>query len=213
MLLHHPRLNHRAVHAAHHLHLLGTNSWVQMPTPLLWRGEGRLTILQRASTRIFSPGQSALVVAAYERRAVSVRRLNESGEQRVTSAPLKSLLGRNPGAGRRSTPRSRLSCSRPRSGRQERAGDGRSKRPPSWAQGKNNTDRVHFERHRHRGHARHCHRQRWKSDPLHDHERATHTRIHLPPALGRPAHRRQFFGQRRRGILPLLRQRQGRRMP
>ena len=28
MLLHHPRLNHRAVHAAHYFHLLGTNSWV-----------------------------------------------------------------------------------------------------------------------------------------------------------------------------------------
>ena len=40
---------------------------------------------------------------------VSGRRLNESVEQRVTSVPLESLLGRNPGAGPRNTPRSRLS--------------------------------------------------------------------------------------------------------
>ena len=35
--------------------------------------------------------------------------MNESVEQRVTSVPLESLLGRNPGAGPRNTPRSRLS--------------------------------------------------------------------------------------------------------
>ena len=41
----------RAVHAAHHSHLLGTNLWVQMPTPLQTRGEGRLAILRRATTQ------------------------------------------------------------------------------------------------------------------------------------------------------------------
>ena len=40
---------------------------------------------------------------------VSGRRLNESVEQRVTSVPLESLPGRNPGAGPWNTPRSRLS--------------------------------------------------------------------------------------------------------
>ena len=61
LLLHHPRLNHRAVHAAHYHHLLGTNLWVQMTTPLRTRGEGRLTILQRASTRTLSSGQTTLI--------------------------------------------------------------------------------------------------------------------------------------------------------
>ena len=43
----------RAVHAAHHSHLLGTNLWVQMTIPLQTREEqeGRLTRLPRASTR------------------------------------------------------------------------------------------------------------------------------------------------------------------
>ena len=50
----------RAVHAAHHSHLLGTNLWVQMPTPLQTRGEGRLAILRRASTRTLA-GQTTLI--------------------------------------------------------------------------------------------------------------------------------------------------------
>ena len=68
MLLHHPRLNHRAVHAAHYFHLLGTNSWVQMPTPLLWRGERRLAILQKALTRISSPGHPVYTRAVHSMR-------------------------------------------------------------------------------------------------------------------------------------------------
>ena len=41
----------RAVYAAHHSHLLGTNLWVQMTIPLQKREEGRLAILRRASTK------------------------------------------------------------------------------------------------------------------------------------------------------------------
>ena len=49
----------RAVHAAHHYHhLLGTNLWVQMTTPLQTRGKGRLTILRRASLDQDSPCRS-----------------------------------------------------------------------------------------------------------------------------------------------------------
>ena len=50
----------RAVHAAHHSHLLGTNLWVQMTIPLQTREEGRLTRLQRASTRTLA-GQTTLI--------------------------------------------------------------------------------------------------------------------------------------------------------
>ena len=49
------------MHAAHHSHLLGTNLWVQMTIPLQKREEGRLTRLQRASTRILLTGQTTLI--------------------------------------------------------------------------------------------------------------------------------------------------------
>ena len=45
----------RAVHAAHHSHLLGTNLWVQMTIPLLTREEGRLAILRRAHSSQTTP--------------------------------------------------------------------------------------------------------------------------------------------------------------
>ena len=76
---------------------------------------------------------------------VSGRRLNESVEQRVTSVPLESLLGRNPGAGPRNTPRSRLSriAGHSRAARSELAATHiYQKRPPSRAEGKNITDPV-----------------------------------------------------------------------
>ena len=50
----------RAAHMAHHSHLLGTNLWVQMTIPLQTRGEGRLTSLRRASTRLLA-GQTTLI--------------------------------------------------------------------------------------------------------------------------------------------------------
>ena len=57
----------RAAHAAHHSHPLGTNLWVQMTIPLQTREEGRLTRLQRASTRTIT-GQTTLITATMMHR-------------------------------------------------------------------------------------------------------------------------------------------------
>ena len=54
----------RALHAAHHSHLLGTDLRVQM-TISRAREEGRLTILQRASTRSIPHGQTTCFTATF----------------------------------------------------------------------------------------------------------------------------------------------------
>ena len=89
--------------------------------------------LVQASTQM----PTSLVVAAYERRCV---RSTLERERRAASHQCAAREPPGPES-RRGTmehaQESTLADRRPQSGRQERAGDGRSKRPPSRAQGKN----------------------------------------------------------------------------
>ena len=89
--------------------------------------------LVQASTQM----PTSLVVAAYERRCV---RSTLERERRAAGHQCAAREPPGPESGRGTTEHaqeSTLADSRPQSGRQERAGDGRSKRPPSRAQGKN----------------------------------------------------------------------------
>ena len=89
--------------------------------------------LVQASTQM----PTSLVVAAYERRCV---RSTLERERRAASHQCAAREPPGPES-RRGTmehaQESTLADRRPQSGRQERAGDGRSKRPPSQAEGKN----------------------------------------------------------------------------
>ena len=80
------------MYAVHHLNWLGSNSVVQMQP--LCRGGRRPVILQRALSRISSPGQNTLIPSTCRR---SLRRMTSRLTRRITSthsptsAPLLSL--------------------------------------------------------------------------------------------------------------------------
>ena len=97
--------------------------------------------LVQASTQM----PTSLDVAAYERRCV---RSTLERERRAASHQCAAREPPGPES-RRGTmehaQESTLADSRPQSGRQERAGDGRSKRPPSRAEGKIFVERVYGE--------------------------------------------------------------------
>ena len=95
--------------------------------------------LVQASTQM----PTSLVVAAYERRCV---RSTLERERRAAShqCAAREPPGPEPRRGTMEhAQESTLADRRPQSGRQERAGDGRSKRPPSRAEGKIFVERVY----------------------------------------------------------------------